>query len=90
MRVNATKVLVKDFAEVEKETKSGIILPDAVVKKTVMKGKVIIVGEGTDDIKIAYDIGDTVLFQPHAGTKFTYENEELRLLDVAEVLLGGV
>ena len=88
-KVNPTKILVKDIIEVTNKTATGIIIPDAVVKQTTMKAKVLIVGNGTNEIEIPYVTGDTVLFHPTAGRKFSYEGDELRLIDVSEVFLGG-
>jgi co-chaperonin GroES (HSP10) len=89
-KVNPTRILVKDIIEEEKVTKTGILLPSAVIKAPTMKGKIITRGEGTNDIKIVFNIGETVLFSPHAGNKLTFEEQEYRLIDVADVLLGGV
>lgn len=88
-KVNPTKLLVHDIIEVTNKTASGIILPDAVIKKETMKAKVLLVGKGTPDIEIPYVPGDTVLFHPRSGTKFSYEGDDLRLIDVNEVFLGG-
>lgn len=89
IKINATKVLCEDIADVETVSKAGILLPSAVIKPNTMKGKVLEIGQGTPDIKIAYSIGDTVIFTPHAGQKFQFEGKELRLLDVNEIILGG-
>jgi len=88
-KVNPTKILVQDIIEVTNKTASGIIIPDAIIKKEIMKGKVLIVGKGTPDIEIPYKMGDTVLFHPRAGSKFSYEGDDLRLIDVSEVFIGG-
>jgi co-chaperonin GroES (HSP10) len=89
MKINPTKLLVQDITEAETATKAGILLPTAVLKKNAMKGKVIEIGEGTADIHIVYSIGDTVLYHPNAGSRFTLEETEFRLIDVSEVFLGG-
>ena len=89
-KVNPLKLLVEDEIEVETETKSGIILPNQIAKKNTMRGTVVIKGEGTADIHIVHDVGDKVLFNPHAGNKFQYEGKDYRLIDVNEVILGGV
>lgn len=88
-KVNPTKILVKDIIEVTSKTASGIIIPDAVIKHEAMKAKVLVVGKGTPDIEIPYVAGDTVLFHPRAGAKFTYEGDDFRLLDCNEIFLGG-
>lgn len=89
-KINATKLLVSDIIEVTNKTASGIIIPDAVIKHEAMKAKVLIVGKGTPDIGIPYIIGDTVLFHPRAGQKFSYDDKEYRLIDCNEVFLGGL
>lgn len=88
-KINGTKLLVEDIIETTQTTKGGIILPNAIIKKETMKGKVLIVGKGTPDIEIPYKTGDIVLFHPRAGQKFSYEGDELRLIDCNEVLIGG-
>lgn len=90
IRINPTKLLVEDITEAIEKTASGIILPDAVIKKTNMKAKVIIVGEGTPDIPMIWNVGDTVLFNPRSGQKVDYQEKEYRLIDIADVLLGGI
>jgi co-chaperonin GroES (HSP10) len=89
LKTNPTKILVEDIPEVEAVTKSGILLPNAVIKTPTMKGTVLLTGKGTPDIEIIYDIGDTVLYHPNAGSKLKVEEKELRLIDVSEVFLGG-
>jgi co-chaperonin GroES (HSP10) len=87
-KINPTKLLVEDIHEVEEKSKGGILLPTAVLKPTVMKGKILIRGNGTPIIEILYREGEIVIFRPNAGTKFVYDDKELRLIDVSDVLLG--
>lgn len=89
LKVNPTKLLVEDVVEAEAVTKSGILLPNAVIKISTMKGTVLLTGKGTPDIEIIYDIGDTVLYYPNAGSKLKLDEKELRLIDVSEIFLGG-
>ena len=89
-KINATKLLVNDVVTTRDKTASGIFIPTEVVKVNSMKGKIILVGSGTPDITIHYAVGDTVVFHPQAGAKFTFEDKEYRLIDVNDVLLGGV
>ena len=89
IKINSTKLLVQDVPEKEEKTASGILLPSGIIKVNSMKGIVKVVGEGTADIKIPYEVGDTVLYHPNAGSKFTFNDEEYKLLDVADVFLGG-
>ena len=90
MKINATKVLVQDILEEEPISKGGILLPTQVIKTNSMKGKVVQVGDGTEDIKIVYNIGETVLYHPQAGQKFNFDGKEYRLIDVGEIFLGGI
>jgi co-chaperonin GroES (HSP10) len=90
MRVNPTKLLVTDFTEVADKTASGIFIPTLVIKTDNMKGRVVITGEGTPDVKVLYKEGEVVLYHPRAGQKFTYEDKEYRLIDVSDVFIGGL
>lgn len=90
LRVNSTKLLVEDIIETEKETKSGILLPTAVIRKNHMKGTILLKGDGTPDIPIVHEIGDIALYHPAAGSKFTWEEREVRLVDVADIFLSGI
>jgi co-chaperonin GroES (HSP10) len=90
MKINATKLLIVDIKETEKVSAGGILLPSAVIKTDSMKGSVVVVGDGTEDIKIPYKIGETVLFHPRAGVTFKYEEQDYRLIDVSDVFLGGI
>lgn len=90
LRVNSTKLLVQDIIETEKETKSGILLPNAIIRKVSMKGTILLKGEGTPDIPIVHEVGDIALYHPAAGSKFTWDEKEVRLIDVADVFLSGI
>ena len=87
MNINPTKLLVQDIEEQESVTKGGIFVPGTAKVKS-MRGRVIITGGGTDYVKIVHEVGSTVVFNPSAGTKFTYEDKEYRLIDVSEVLMS--
>ncbi len=88
--LNPTKLLIEDVVSVETKTQAGIILPDAVAKKVVGKGKILNTGVGTADLPMVHKIGDTCLFHPKAGSTFTYEEKEYRLIDMSEVFMSGV
>lgn len=89
VRINATKVLVQDIEESKEKTASGIIIPKTAQKTNTMKGKIILVGDGTDDIKINHKVGDIALFHPQAGRTLVWENKEYRLVDISEIFLSG-
>jgi len=86
--VNPTKCLIEDIAESKEKTAGGIYIP-ASVKAPTMQGKIVVKGDGTKEIEIKYKVGDIVLFHPNAGTKLMWKDKEYRLVDVAEVFLGG-
>lgn len=90
MRVNATKVLVEDIKESEEKSKGGILLPTAVIKQDVMKGRILVVGDGTKEVPMLHRVGDVALYHPRAGNKFTWEEKEYRLIDVSEIFLSTV
>jgi co-chaperonin GroES (HSP10) len=90
MKINNTKLLVQDILESDKVSKGGLILPTAVIKTDSMKAKIVAVGDGTPDIKIPYNVGETVLFHPRAGVCFKYEDQDYRLIDVSDCFLGGI
>lgn len=89
MRINPLKVLVSELEEVTTQTKSGILIAPT-VKADHMKGVVAVVGTGTSEISVAWQVGDTVLFNPRSGQKVKYQDKEYRLLDASEILLGGI
>lgn len=90
LRVNATKLLVEDEKLIESKTGSGIILPSQITKPNNMRGKILLKGEGTPDIPIVHEIGDTAIYHPRSGTVFTCDGKDVRLIDVSDVFLSGV
>lgn len=77
-----TKVLLSVPKENEKKTESGIIIPGS-ANKISSKGTVVIVGSGIKDV----EIGNQVMFSPHAGIKVVNEGEEYTLIWLQDVLL---
>ena len=74
----------------EKETKSGIVLPDTATERP-QQGDVLSVGPGRvlDNGKRAdvdLKIGDTVLFAKYSGTEFKHEDEDLLILAERDIL----
>jgi len=90
IRLNATKVLIEDIKETKDKTESGIFIPTQVVQQVTMKGKIIMIGEGTPDIPIFHEVGAVALYSPRAGQKVQVGDKEYRLMDVHEILLSGV
>lgn len=95
-RVLATKLLLKEAVKSEKKTESGIIIPD-IGKQPTSVATIVLVGKGTSSLPMVAEVGDRVLFSPHAVTRLTIpENEETKdlglkgeylLLDIKDVLL---
>ena len=73
------KVLIRPD-EVEKITKSGIIIPDVATEKPEI-GVVVSVGEGLykggNKIPLGVKEGDKILFSSYSGTEITIEGETL-------------
>lgn len=89
VRVNPTKIILEDIPELEASTKGGIILPTQVAKKITMRGKILLVGDGTPDIPMNHKVGDIAMYHPRAGTTFTWDDKEVRIVDVNEIFLSG-
>ena len=86
----ADRLVVKPI-EKEEVTKSGIVLPDTVVKEKPQEGKVLAVGPGRlseDGKRIAMDVkvGDVVLYAKYGGTEIKIDDEELIILRESDIL----
>lgn len=73
------KILVKQN-EVETTTKSGILIPDAEVRKS-NQGVVIAVGKETEE----YFVGDNIMFGNGSGIQIEVEGESYLLMMEREV-----
>jgi chaperonin GroES len=74
----------------EKETKSGIVLPDTATERP-QQGDVLSVGPGRvldngTRAEVDLKVGDTVLFAKYSGTEFKHEDEDLLILAERDVL----
>jgi chaperonin GroES len=74
----------------EKETKSGIVLPDTATERP-QQGDVLSVGPGRvldngTRAELDLKVGDTVLFAKYSGTEFKHEDEDLLILAERDVL----
>lgn len=83
------RVLVRP-AEGEKQTASGIVLPDN-ARKRPTEGLVLALGSGRmlDDgrrVPISLKEGDTVIYSKYAGSEVTIEGEDLILIDEDAIL----
>ena len=77
--------------EEEKETKSGIILPDTVGKSEPIKGKIIAVGLGKfsdrgERIPMSVKIGDIVLFRKYVLDEIEIDNKKYLVGDEDDII----
>jgi chaperonin GroES len=84
------KVIVKPVPK-EELTKSGIILPGNASKEKPEQGEVVAVGEGKmlengTRTVMSVKIGDKVLFKKYSPDEIKVEDEELLVLDEADIL----
>lgn len=79
-----SSVLIKDLPTEEK-TAGGIIIPTT-QKKPTLKGEVVLVGSGTQDNPIPWNVGKIVLYNATAGRIIEKDGEELRLINSSEIL----
>ena len=77
-----TKVLLLPKKDEEKKTHSGLIIPETANKVSSL-GTVVIIGSAVKDI----EIGNFVMFSPHAGIKVKHEGTEYVLLNNTDILL---
>lgn len=66
-------------APAETQTASGIIIPDT-AKEKPQKGTVVAVGGGKKDEPTTVKIGDTVLYEKHAGTELKFEGKDYLIM----------
>jgi len=79
----ADRVLVKPEAAEEK-TASGIIIPDT-AKEKPQKGKIIAIGEGTNDHKMNVKVGDRVLYGKYSGTELTIDDTDYLIMKESDI-----
>lgn len=84
------RIVVKALQQ-EEQTAGGIYLPDT-AKEKPQNGEVIAVGPGKyveakgDRIPPPLNVGDKVIFGKYAGTEVRVGGEELKILEVKDVL----
>ncbi len=83
------KVLVKRM-DVAEKTEGGIIIPESSTEKP-LEGTVVAVGKGRVDekgktIPLTLKKGDKILFNKYGESEISFENEELLILEEADVL----
>ncbi len=77
------KILVEPITE--KQTKSGIIIPDT-SKEKPKQGKVIAIGKTENDTSEIKE-GDTVIYDQYAGTEIEWNNKKYLILNQEDILL---
>lgn len=81
-KITALHVLAKEIKPEEK-TESGLIFkPVAVMQKSNFCGEVVMVGKGTLDVEMEIQVGDKILFSPHAFRKFIHPLDGQEYLEV--------
>lgn len=78
--------VVIEPVQAESKTAGGIILPDS-SKEKPLKGTVIAVGPGKDDVKMTVKNGDTVLFGKYAGQELDYEGKNYLIMREDDILI---
>lgn len=84
--------LVVRVANGERVTAGGLIIPDTVSSATgFLKATVLAVGRGSQNKKgfiklMDVQVGDSVLFSEHAGTKVKFNSEDLQIIHETDVM----
>ena len=76
--------LVLELVEEEKQTASGIIIPDTAKEKPIM-GKVVAVGTD-EDLQEKVKVGDKVLFAKYGGEEITLDDKDYKIVQRTDVL----
>lgn len=82
--------IVIEVAEVERSTKSGIVIPDT-SKEKPQKGKVVAIGSGKlldngERAKSEVAVGDNVLFNKYAGTEVKVDDVDYLVIRESDIL----
>lgn len=84
IRPLADRVLIEPTAA-EEVTMGGIIIPDS-AKEKPLKGKVLAVGNGTNDDPMVLKAGDQVLYGKYAGTEIEVDGVKYLMMRQSDVL----
>lgn len=75
--------------EMEKETKSGIILPTASLEKSQI-ATIVAVGPGGvvdgEKIEMQVEVGQEVIYARYSGTEFTFEEKKYIVIKQSDIL----
>ena len=80
---NEDRILV-EAAAAEEKTASGIIIPDT-AKEKPQEGKVVAVGQGTDEKPVTLKVGDRILYGKYSGTEVTIGGIEYLIMKNSDV-----
>ena len=69
----------------EEKTAGGLIIPDT-AKEKPLAGKVVAVGPGTSEVKMAVEVGDQVLYGKYAGQEIQIEGESYLIMKQNDIL----
>ncbi|MBM3281638.1 MAG: co-chaperone GroES [Candidatus Harrisonbacteria bacterium] len=86
----SNKIIIEPL-ELEKTTKSGIVLPDTADKERPTKGKILAVGTGKrsekgDIIPMSIKVGDSVLFKKYGPDEIELDGKKLLIGDEDDIL----
>ena len=87
-KINITPLadrVIRQQAEAETTTASGIIIPDTAQEKP-QKGTVIAVGKGTKDNPMTVKAGDNILYGKYAGTELKYNGADYMIMKESDIL----
>lgn len=77
------RVLIEPVAA-ETQTASGIFIPDT-AKEKPQKGTVVAVGKGSKDHDMTVKVGDSVLYERHAGTELKLDGKDYLIMREREI-----
>ena len=80
----ADNVLIKSTLE-EETTASGIILATATKEKSIVS-EVVAVGPGTEENPMPVKVGDKVVVGKFSGQELKLDNEDYKIVKIADVL----
>ena len=85
----ADRIVIK-VAEVERSTKSGIVIPDT-SKEKPQKGEVIAIGSGKlldngERAKSEVKVGDNILFNKYSGTEVKIDDVDYLVIRESDIL----
>jgi chaperonin GroES len=78
------RVVIQPLEE-DNRTDSGLYIPDT-AKEKPQTGKVVAIGEGTEEISITVKEGDKVLFPKYTGTEIKLSGDSYMIMDFEKIL----